>query len=618
MRKSEIRYVSMFSGIEAATVAWHELGWKPVAFSDFDKFPKEVLAHHYPDVPDRGDVTKVDWSEYEGKADLVVGGSPCQSFSVAGKRLGMDDPRGNLALHFLGAVKAIKPAWFIFENVPGLLSSDGGRDFAAFLGEVAKCGYGFAYRVLDSQYFGVPQRRRRLFVVGHSSGDWRSPFSVLFERESLFGNPPPSEEAGQSLASFIGKGIEREDSKQSDGRGIESEDFAIPLNSMHHRRRSGENIGLSGIGKDGDKAPTLSASHHHAVAHGSAVGFSHTQGLDAQPSEDVFPTLRAGGQGQAVATSNQEPLHGPVSNTLDASYGKGTGERAGIERQVIGEFWDGTDKTNTLTTRSIDQTMPDKGNFMGITQKVYENHGTDSRVSEVDVSPTITARAGTGGNNLPLVSETSAIPIHDKTTRTKAQNGLGIGKEGDPCPTLDTAGNHSVFQSEERKLFDNHFMTSRHDELEDVAPTLAANADRGNVPLVAEDESAVASGFGKKTEYKESDVAGTVRASGGAQGGGSETLVSKATQAHHVVRRLTPIECERLQGFPDNYTQIPWRGKPAEECPDGVRYKALGNSMAVPVMRWIAMGIEAVDGILDGLEDRQEPVRVEQKSIFDF
>jgi DNA (cytosine-5)-methyltransferase 1 len=568
MRKSEIRYVSMFSGIEAATVAWHELGWKPVAFSDFDKFPKEVLAHHYPDVPDRGDVTKVDWSEYEGKADLVVGGSPCQSFSVAGKRLGMDDPRGNLALHFLGAVKAIKPAWFIFENVPGLLSSDGGRDFAAFLGEVAKCGYGFAYRVLDSQYFGVPQRRRRLFVVGHSSGDWRSPFSVLFERESLFGNPPPGEEAGQSLASFIGEGIEREDSKQSDGRGM--------------------------------------------------IGFSHTQGLDAQPSEDVFPTLRAGGQGQAVATSNQEPLHGPVSNTLDASYGKGTGERAGIERQIIGEFWDGTDKTSTLTTRSIDQTMPDKGNFMGITQKVYENHGTDSRVSEVDVSPTITARAGTGGNNLPLVSETSAIPIHDKTTRTKAQNGLGIGKEGDPCPTLDTAGNHSVFQSEERKLFDNHFMTSRHDELEGVAPTLAANADRGNVPLVAEDESAVASGFGKKTEYKESDVAGTVRASGGAQGGGSETLVSKATQAHHVVRRLTPIECERLQGFPDNYTQIPWRGKPAEECPDGVRYKALGNSMAVPVMRWIAMGIEAVDGILDGLEDRQEPVRVEQKSIFDF
>jgi len=506
MRKSEIRYVSMFSGIEAATVAWHELGWKPVAFSDFDKFPKGVLAHHYPDVPDRGDVTKVDWSEYEGKADLVVGGSPCQSFSVAGKRLGMDDPRGNLALHFLGAVKAIKPAWFIFENVPGLLSSDGGRDFAAFLGEVAKCGYGFAYRVLDSQYFGVPQRRRRLFVVGHSSGDWRSPFSVLFERESLFGNPPPGEEAGQSLASFIGKGIEREDSKRSDGRGM--------------------------------------------------IGFSHTQ---------------------------------------------------------VGEFWDGTDKTSTLTTRSIDQTMPDKGNFMGITQKVYENHGTDSRVSEVDVSPTITARAGTGGNNLPLVSETSAIPIHDKTTRTKAQNGLGIGKEGDPCPTLDTAGNHSVFQSEERKLFDNHFMTSRHDELEDVAPTLAANADRGNVPLVAENESTFSrSSHGSYSENND-DKAGVLTAHASKD---VETIVS--TQSHHVVRRLTPIECERLQGFPDNYTQIPWRGKPAEECPDGVRYKALGNSMAVPVMRWIAMGIEAVDGILDGLEDRQEPVRVEQKSIFDF
>ena len=257
--------------------------------------------------------------------------------------------------------------------------------------------------------------------------------------------------------------------------------------------------------------------------------------------------------------------------------------------------------------------MPDKGNFMGITQKVYENHGTDSRVSEVDVSPTITARAGTGGNNLPLVSETSAIPIHDKTTRTKAQNGLGIGKEGDPCPTLDTAGNHSVFQSEERKLFDNHFMTSRHDELKGVAPTLAANADRGNVPLVAENESTFSrSSHGSYSENND-DKAGVLTAHASKD---VETIVS--TQSHHVVRRLTPIECERLQGFPDNYTKIPWRGKPAEECPDGVRYKALGNSMAVPVMRWIAMGIEAVDGILDGLEDRQEPVRVEQKSIFDF
>ena len=166
-----MRYVSLFAGIEAATQAWHHMGWEPVAFADIDAFPSAVLAHHYPDVPNLGNVEGVDWSEYRGKAEVVVGGSPCQSFSVAGKRLGMDDPRGNLALEFIRAVAEIQPTWFVFENVPGLLSSDEGRDFGIFLGQVAEIGYGFAYRVLDSQYFGVPQRRRRVFVVGHIGND---------------------------------------------------------------------------------------------------------------------------------------------------------------------------------------------------------------------------------------------------------------------------------------------------------------------------------------------------------------------------------------------------------------------------------------------------------------
>ena len=197
-----MRYISTFSGIEAATVAWHDLGWDPVVFADIDEFPSAVLAHHYPQIENVGDVMKHEWKQYKGKCELIVGGSPCQSFSVAGHRLGMDDPRGNLALHFLKIVRDIQPKWFVYENVPGLLSSDGGRDFAAFLAEVAKCGYGFAYRVLDAQHFGVPQRRRRVFVVGHIDEDWRSPAAVLFESESLCRDSKKSKEKGKNASLF--------------------------------------------------------------------------------------------------------------------------------------------------------------------------------------------------------------------------------------------------------------------------------------------------------------------------------------------------------------------------------------------------------------------------------
>ena len=164
MEERRFRYISLFSGVEAATVAWHPLGWEPVAFAEFDKFPSAVLAHHYPDVPNVGDVTKHDWKQYEGEVELVVGGSPCQSFSVAGKRLGMDDPRGNLALEYLRVIRDVKPRWFLYENVPGPLSSGGGRDFGTFLKEVEELGYGWSYRILDARHFGVPQLRRRVCI----------------------------------------------------------------------------------------------------------------------------------------------------------------------------------------------------------------------------------------------------------------------------------------------------------------------------------------------------------------------------------------------------------------------------------------------------------------------
>lgn len=204
-----MRYLSVTSGIEAATVAWHPLGWEPLAFSEIEPFPCKVLAHHYPTVPNLGDMTKFhEWENYE--PDLLVGGTPCQSFSIAGLRKGLDDPRGNLMLTYLGIADRYKPRWLLFENVPGLLSSNGGRDFGTFLAGLAQLGYGFAYRVLDAQYVrtdgyphAVPQRRRRVFVVGHL-GSWQRAAAVLFDTESMRGNPPPRREAGKTVAGTIG------------------------------------------------------------------------------------------------------------------------------------------------------------------------------------------------------------------------------------------------------------------------------------------------------------------------------------------------------------------------------------------------------------------------------
>ena len=187
-----MRYLSVCSGIEAASVAWHHLGWKPVGFSEIEPFPCSVLKHRFPDVPNYGDMTAYEqWPIERGSIDLLVGGTPCQSFSVAGLRQGLADPRGNLMLTYLGIAARLRPKWIVWENVPGVLSSGRGRDFGSFLGALGQLGYGWAYRVLDAQYLrvgnwpkAVPQRRRRVFVVG-CLGDWSAAGKVLAIREGL-------------------------------------------------------------------------------------------------------------------------------------------------------------------------------------------------------------------------------------------------------------------------------------------------------------------------------------------------------------------------------------------------------------------------------------------------
>lgn len=199
-----MRYLSLFSGIEAASVAWEPLGWEPVCFAEIDEFPSALLAERYPEVPNVGDVTKMNWKKYRGKVDLVVGGSPCQSFSIAGKREGLQGESG-LMYEYIRAVREIRPRWFLWENVPGALSSEGGEAFRQLLSEMDKLGYGLAWRVLDAQFFGVAQRRRRVFLVGRL-GDPGGPCQVLFEPEGLRWDHQTSREKREALAARAGRG----------------------------------------------------------------------------------------------------------------------------------------------------------------------------------------------------------------------------------------------------------------------------------------------------------------------------------------------------------------------------------------------------------------------------
>ena len=200
-----MKYGSVCSGIEAATHAWHPLGWEASFFSEIEKFPRQVLAYHYPNTPLHGDFTTIQKGDYD-PIQLLVGGTPCQSFSIAGLRAGLNDPRGNLMLEFGALAKRLHPKWLVWENVPGVLSSNGGRDFGSFLAMLGELGYGFAYRVLDAQHFGVPQRRRRVFVVG-CLGDFGSAAAVLFEQHSLQGHTAESKGKGKETAPTLTRGF---------------------------------------------------------------------------------------------------------------------------------------------------------------------------------------------------------------------------------------------------------------------------------------------------------------------------------------------------------------------------------------------------------------------------
>lgn len=268
----QMKYVSLFSGIEAATVAWEPLGWEPLCFAEFDEFPSAVLAERYPNVPNVGDVTKVKWKKYRGKCDLVVGGSPCQSFSIAGKREGLQGESG-LMFEYIRAIREIRPRWFLWENVPGALSSEGGEAFRQLLSEMDKLGYGLAWRVLDAQFFGVAQRRRRLFLVGRLGAC--PPIGVLVEPESLRGRSSTGAEERARLAA-------------------EARSCTRSAGFKYH-----QGSGAGGIGYEEEVSPTCTADWHNPAVLTEPIALADLNANTAI-DENMVGTLKVGGDAPTV------------------------------------------------------------------------------------------------------------------------------------------------------------------------------------------------------------------------------------------------------------------------------------------------------------------------------
>jgi DNA (cytosine-5)-methyltransferase 1 len=478
------------SGIEAATAAWHHMGWEAAFFSEIEKFPCAVLEHHYPDVPLHGDFTTIEKNEY-GKIDLLVGGTPCQSFSVAGLRGGLDDDRGNLALEFCRLAQREQPRWIVWENVPGVLSSNGGRDFGSILGALEDLGYGLAYRVLDAQYFGVAQRRRRVFVVGYL-GDWRPAAAVLFERHSMSGHPAPSRQARKEAAGAAA-------------------------------------TGTGGSGSIGRARPDLDTFECGGIGSYSA-------------SDNSSPLLRTGadlGPGCEALIANIASDEPDVVGTLRAKR-PGEGGIQGDFDHIVPVI------SPALNTQSGSHHAPDTKAYVAYSFKPGQSEAAGGLFVTEEYSPTLQA-ANNGSTAVPAVA-------YDAAHAFKVRGGCEGGGKG--------------------------YLGS-----DEVAFTISTHQDQHIFSEPA------------FTDMYNGAVTGEVAATLGAKSGDGLSSGPSLLQGS-TVRRLTPVECERLQGFPDNFTAIPWRKKGAEDCPDGPRYKALGNSMAVPVMRWIGERINAVDDLI--------------------
>ena len=719
-----MKYGSICSGVEAASLAWRHLGWTPAFFAEVEPFPSAVLMQRLgatrplrpldpvtagdekerkervswlkqiaelPDggaIPNLGDFTLIRKGDYEGKIDLLVGGTPCQDLSIAGKRLGFDGSRSVLALDFVRLCFESGARWVLWENVPATLSSHGGADFARFVSLL--CGwdvpvpgdgwrksgvvtnapghFGVAWRILDAQYTrvsqfprAVPQRRKRLFLVGYL-GSWKYPAQVLFDGEMRGGNTPPRRTKGQAAPAGAEGGA---DSAKS------------------IRMRCGKPGGGKGALIGDDLSHTLATGNDQTViytVHGAQTPIS---------NDDHANALGCSNGGYENCVCVPERPNGRKSNA---------------------RFWNGDDVAGTLTVTSGQQLMPDKGRLQCVVEEAspsvecvdmrraevhdtelapsivatdykggkavcYEHNPTDSRLKEAPVSPTVLGRWGTGGNQTPLVMEekhddvcpTLEAAVFAKNTLEDCGKYVVEKPEGAPpddavigfikndaggeqqgfwrevFPTMRTEITPAVSRNECFHLSFCDANGTRKDrpdgglyvtkaETSQTVTTKGPNADTVVIALdgdkMAKAERKGGSGLGvSEDEVMYTQTAKDVHAVAyeecvpldlrnatrdpdkfspenrqgvgvGEDGAPMNTVTASCVPGvgwQATVRKLLPVECERLMGFPDNWTRIAWKGKSEEECPDAPRYKACGNSMCVNVMAWLGERIDHVE-----------------------
>ena len=622
--QQELTYATVCSGIECMSAAVTPLGgWRPVFFSEVEPFPCSLLAHRYPTVPNLGDMTKIkaeiigdekwritngtDVIELAGRLDVLAGGTPCQDVSVAGKRKGMAEgsgTRSSLAFHFARLCRELQPRWVVWENVPGVLTSNGGRDFAHFVRSIGECGYSLAYRTLDAQWVrvdglprAVPQRRRRVWLVGmrtvgHTGDGWRAPAEILFEPQGVRGDTAPRRVTGQGFTRPPQGGAAGAD--RAVPTNANGGDVMPTLNATDLTKRLTGQADKSGVfvmqpsGFDpyepgGVKSASPEVSG--ALVNGSSPGYHNAVCFENHQTDartiqvDVAPTMGATHNAQAAKNNPLVVVPTDAVVAIDMDKNKPTNADRPVRKGGAGFGVSEKGASYTLTARD-QHAVAYAIDSMGSNAMKSKNPKSGCR--EVECAPTLTTvdsapvkhQGGTA-----VVEE--VVGVFDMGAR---KTGAGTDTSGASPTILAAHGTdpHAVAIGLDRASF-NQVRNAQFGFTveEECAPTVVAKG-----PGAVSFEPGIARREGALHRFM-SELASTLRSDMG------DNLLAVAID--YIVRRLTPLECERLQGLPDGYTKIPYRGKSAEDCPDTPRYKALGNGWAVNCARWICQRIQNYD-----------------------
>ena len=569
---------SLFDGIGGFPLAAVHCGGVPVWASEIEPFPMRVTKLRFPDMIHVGDITKLDGAKLP-PVDVICGGSPCQDLSVAGLRKGLAGERSGLFMDQVRIVKEmraederrgvsddfIRPRYLVWENVPGAFSSANGEDFRAVIEEIvhikdSTCHvprpdtgrwesagaailgdqFSLAWRVLDAQYWGVAQRRRRIFLVADFGG-LTAP-KILFEQERLPGDPAEGQDQGKGVTAAAGN------SSADSGGSRVAEEKQVDIFAFHINQRE-ETINLNGI--SGALMATTNMQMQTFVAEGMRKFES------AEKKEECLCLNDQGGERMDVSVD--------ITATLRAGM-------SGHPPLVMG-IQQGSAGTEEIPDPALTEEAETGGNNYQI---LFENHGIDARYTGPhEVAPTMSARYGTGGNNVPLVSDMpESYCIAGNIIDREVQNGgNGLGCQPDISYTLTSADRHAVF-SRQRS---DEFLQNR------VTATQSARQHKDATDLVCEPYQNTVGTIGY-TDHK----------------GINNQYVSEdkcIVENRKLIRRLTPLECERLQGFPDHWTDIPGAS-------DSARYKALGNSVAIPCVDFVLRGIAY---FLRKMKEEKEP-----------